>query len=122
MILIDEDDTIQHTLIGSVSAHVKFQQHLLGETITKGVVLVDPEDGKAKIYFIFNDYHIKTPGDYRFLCYLLDFNCSQILSNCLKTDLFQIQRLNGYKKENYTSTLVESFKIQGYEFHTKICK
>ncbi|KAJ3324767.1 hypothetical protein HDV06_006075 [Boothiomyces sp. JEL0866] len=46
LVLVDCDNDIQQTLLGSVSAHRKYQEHLVGTTFCKGQVLIDPEDGE----------------------------------------------------------------------------
>ncbi|KAJ3269273.1 hypothetical protein HDV01_001640 [Terramyces sp. JEL0728] len=116
---VGEDDNLQQTLIASRSAHRTFQENLLGQTTIEGRVLVDPEDAKPKIFFIFNELYIKTPGAYRFKCHLIDTNQPDMIVVELSTELFHIYKLNEYKKEKVHTVLTKSFELQGVEFKQK---
>ncbi|KAJ3324768.1 hypothetical protein HDV06_006076 [Boothiomyces sp. JEL0866] len=122
IVLLGEDKSIQHTLIGSASAHRKYQEHLIGNTLVKGTILVDPEDGRPKLFFVYSDLHIKTPGLYRFQCNLIDCNQNNIISYSVITDLFEIHKLNGFKKRLIPCMLTNSFRLQGFEVNPKKSK
>ncbi|KAJ3314669.1 hypothetical protein HDV04_005675 [Boothiomyces sp. JEL0838] len=119
IVLIGEDDQTEHTLVGSVSAVKRYQENIFGSTIVQGVVLKDPEDGKLRIFFIFNDLYIKTPGKYRFRCQLINLNSIDITFHELDTAPFQIFKLKEYIKESTSTMLTRSFELQGIEFKTR---
>lgn len=46
--------------------------NLIGQRVTAGVSMNDPVDGQEKIFFLFPDLAVRTIGDYRFQCRLVD--------------------------------------------------
>ncbi|KAJ3310537.1 hypothetical protein HDV04_004949 [Boothiomyces sp. JEL0838] len=116
IILVGADNHIQHTLIGGVSAFKRYHDNILGRTTVEGIVLTDPENGDPKIFFIFNDLYIKTPGEYRFLCKLTDMSDRNSMITTLQTSIFTVNNLNTIPKVKIAPTvLTQSFEVQGYD-------
>ncbi|KAJ3268529.1 hypothetical protein HDV01_002676 [Terramyces sp. JEL0728] len=97
IVLVGEDEEITQTLIGSVRAHKKYRENLFGNTTVRGFVFKDPADGLPKIFFIFNNLFINTPGNYKFRCQLIDFTNPEITLQTLDTDIFKIHKLYEYR-------------------------
>ncbi|KAJ3257369.1 hypothetical protein HK103_004589 [Boothiomyces macroporosus] len=121
VILYGKDSNAEHVLVGSVAALKRYQENVFGDTIQEGVVLKDPEDGKWRIFFIFNNLYIKTPGCYRFKCQLLDFNSPTVKLVELETQQFEIFGIKAFVRDRSLTMLMRSFEKQGITLNKKLC-
>ncbi|KAJ3324745.1 hypothetical protein HDV06_006053 [Boothiomyces sp. JEL0866] len=120
LVLLGEECKVEHTLAGSVSAFKQFQENIFGKTTREGIILNDPEDGCPKIFFVFNDLYIKTPGSYQFLCTLVEFSEATPMSTSIYSDTFKIDSMMKYKRTGITKTsLLQSFELQGLNLRTR---
>ncbi|KAJ3272056.1 hypothetical protein HDV01_006008 [Terramyces sp. JEL0728] len=120
LVLVGVDKNVQHILVGSAAAFKRYHENVIGKTTVEGLVLTDPEDGSCKIFFIFNDLYIKTPGEYRFYCQLVDMSELVPSTAELQTDKFTIHKLNHYDKARVHPTLLtRSFEMQGVDIRNK---
>ncbi|KAJ3319511.1 hypothetical protein HDV06_006244 [Boothiomyces sp. JEL0866] len=110
IVLVSEEEEITQTLIGSVRAHKKYRENLFGNTTVQGYVFKDPVDGLPKIFFIFNNLFINTPGNYKFRCQLVDFTDSKLTLQTLETNVFKIHKLYEFVKGDTNNLLAKSFK------------
>ncbi|KAJ3310520.1 hypothetical protein HDV04_004932 [Boothiomyces sp. JEL0838] len=114
IVLLGEEDTVEHTLCGSKAAVRKLRENIIGTTTTEALIFTDPEDGKPRIFFVFSNLYIKVPGKYRFLCQLVDFSNENLQLSELKTSKFEIHKLKDFELDYQPSILTKSFEIQDY--------
>jgi hypothetical protein len=71
--LFDSDTDEDRTTIRK-SDDTQLFQNLVGQRVSSGTILSDPDDGIKKLFFIYPDLSIRVIGEYRFLCYLVNLS------------------------------------------------
>jgi hypothetical protein len=67
-------------------------QNLVGQRISTGIVLCDPDDGVKKLFFIYPDLAVRIIGEYRLQCQLM-----QLSRYCFLTETTVFSYLYRYK-------------------------
>jgi hypothetical protein len=71
--LFDSDTEEDRTIIRK-SDDTQLFQNLVGQRVSSGTILSDPEDGIKKLFFLFPDLSIRIIGEYRFVCNLINLS------------------------------------------------
>jgi hypothetical protein len=57
---------------GRVAATSEHMNTMAGQRTCGGTILIDPEDGLPKLFFVFPDLSVKVLGRYRLQCFVFD--------------------------------------------------
>ncbi|KAJ3274682.1 hypothetical protein HDV01_002204 [Terramyces sp. JEL0728] len=88
-----------------------YLHNLIGERTVSATILNDPNDGKAKLFFVFNCLGIREKGFYRFKCHVVDIESNHVTE--LTTTSFRVYTLRSFKPNRTRTILQVAFERQG---------
>ncbi|KAJ3326139.1 hypothetical protein HDV06_000015 [Boothiomyces sp. JEL0866] len=111
LVLVSPENEHCGTLENSFYSRTPYTQNFSGEMVKSGVVLHDKENGKHKIFFLFEDLNIKVVGDYKFSCVAIDTERG-LFSEPIDTQPFSVVFRTDFVKANIRTVLSKSFDAQ----------
>jgi hypothetical protein len=97
----------------------KYQECISGHCVVSPSLLVDPQDGNRKLFFIFSDLCIRMKGTFRILCHVINMDEYESLIRPLKeimplwTSPFEVYPVYLFPGPGEETQLSKSFWLQG---------
>ncbi|KAJ3318739.1 hypothetical protein HDV06_007064 [Boothiomyces sp. JEL0866] len=98
------------TLANEYYSKYPYTPNLTGVLTLIGKVLLDPDDKKPKIFFIFEDLNIKVVGDYIFECTVVNMKNSTTITILSKP--FAVALRSGFIKSTIKTALTQGLETQ----------